>query len=108
MGQLSEGGGRLWEGRKAGQDKVGKGVSWLFLTHSCHYGEEGVSARLSLPSYPVCAQSGPCRYSVNTDESVWTKYIALGPCSSCYIESTDLRGLALLAQVSSVETALRG
>lgn len=68
MGQLSEGGGRLWKGRKAGQDKVGgKGVSWLFLTHSCHYGEEGVSARLSLLSHPVCAQPGPCRYSLNTE-----------------------------------------
>lgn len=79
-----------------------------FFWYTRHYGEEGVSARLSLPSYPVCAQPGPCRYSVDIDESVWTKYVALGPCSSCYIESTGLIGLALLAQVSSVQTTLSG
>lgn len=43
----------------------GKGVSWPFLTHSCHYGEEGMSAMFSLLSHLVCVQQGPCRYSLN-------------------------------------------
>lgn len=42
-----------------------KGASWLFLTLSCHYGEEGVSAMFSLLSHLVCAQQGPWRYSLN-------------------------------------------